>query len=138
MPSVKRETYGYIRSVEIKKLKDEKLLYLITTDEDKFATFKPAIAEKARMYEGHEAHLLYTEVEKGDFKDNWLDDVKEPENSKPKEPPTKVSDKDLQIARAVALKAAVEYVSTPEQEREALENLLDLFDVFTDRLLGRA
>jgi hypothetical protein len=133
-------THNYIQGVFTNDLPSGRKIYKIkTVDGEEYATFKPEIAEKARQYEGHEAQILYVVVEKNGYTNLYLNDVIDPEPSvKPQaEIPFEASDKDVQIARAVAMKAAVEYLSVPEQERESVKTLLELVDVLADSLLRK-
>jgi len=88
----------------VKKLSDDRQLYVIKSDGKEFTTFKRDLAASAKAMIGQQAKIDYTEKQNGEWTNRYLENVESAVEFKQATAPAR----EIDIRRAVALKAAIE------------------------------
>jgi len=98
------ELTAVVDDVRVKKLSDDRQLYVIKSDGKEFTTFKRDLAASAKAMIGQQAKIDYTEKQNGEWTNRYLENVESAVEFKQATAPAR----EIDIRRAVALKAAIE------------------------------
>ena len=98
------ELTAVVDDVRVKKLSDDRQFYVIKSDGKEFSTFKRDLAASAKALIGQQAKIDYTEKQNGEWTNRYLENVESATSFKQAD----ASQKEIDIRRAVALKAAIE------------------------------
>ena len=98
------ELTAVVDDVRVKKLSDDRQLYVIKSDGKEFSTFKRDLAASAKAMIGQQAKIDYTEKQNGEWTNRYLENVESAVEFKQATAPAR----EIDIRRAVALKAAIE------------------------------
>lgn len=157
-----QDIVGQVLSVQGRPINSGKTIYEIAFgDGNTYVTFKGQLAEKANALKGQQASARVTVKQKGDFTNYYLDDIAPQGSLAPIAMPvaggTAITmhqnasvpqgipmaaagdpEKDARIAKAVAVKAAVEFVGALFQGAgpEALSEALEAFDKTGQHIYG--
>jgi hypothetical protein len=128
------EMQGTIEDVRMRKLNDDRQLYVVKMNGKDLSTFKREVAASAKSYINQQVKVSYETRQNGDYTNHWINSV-EPMSSGG-DFKHDVDQRQIDIRRAVVLKAAIDMLPLFPENAQHWNTVMEIMPGIYDFMYG--